>query len=78
MMVNERKHLLITGKVQGVGFRAYTQYVAVQHGMVGWVRNVGYDQVELVAEGSEDDMQRFIVDVKKRSEKFEGGKGRDH
>lgn len=58
-----RKHIFVQGRVQGVGFRAFTQYTAQGLGLTGWVRNVGYDRVEILAEGTQDQMDRFIADV---------------
>ena len=58
-----RKHITVTGRVQGVGFRAFTQYLATNLDVNGWVRNVGYDQVEIVAEASPDVMELFINEV---------------
>jgi acylphosphatase len=58
-----RKHIWVTGKVQGVGFRAYTEYVASNLGVTGWVRNVNDDQVEIVAEGEADILQQFVTAV---------------
>jgi acylphosphatase len=47
--------------VQGVGFRAHVEYSARQIGsLTGWVRNVGYDTVEAVAEGERSKVERFI------------------
>lgn len=56
-----RAHIWVKGRVQGVGFRAHVEYYARQIGGVsGWVRNVGYDTVEAVAEGMRGDVVRFI------------------
>jgi acylphosphatase len=57
--LNELLHLWVTGRVQGVGFRAHVQFVAQTLGLIGWVRNVGYDQVETVAEGQRADLEEF-------------------
>ena len=47
-----RVHILVKGRVQNVGFRAHVEYHAAQiGGITGWVRNVGHDSVEAVAEG---------------------------
>jgi acylphosphatase len=46
-----RVHIWVMGRVQGVGFRAFVQQSGAMFGLTGWVRNVGYDQVEVVAEG---------------------------
>jgi acylphosphatase len=51
--------------VQGVGFRSHVEYAARQvGGLIGWVRNVGYDTVETVAEGEREKVERFIEFVK--------------
>lgn len=59
-----RAHVWVTGRVQGVGFRAHVQYSAQRAGVTGWVRNVGYDQVETVAEGERGAVEGFIAEVK--------------
>ena len=56
-----RAHVWVQGRVQGVGFRAHVEYCAYQiGGITGWVRNVGYDEVEAVAEGTREKVERFI------------------
>jgi acylphosphatase len=45
------RHYLITGRVQGVGFRHAMAVEARHLGLTGWVRNRGYDSVEAVASG---------------------------
>ncbi len=55
-----RAHVWVKGRVQGVGFRAYVESVAWQTRVAGWVRNVGYDMVEAVAEGERANVERFI------------------
>jgi len=47
------RHLSITGRVQGVGFRFYFERTARQHGVRGWVRNRRDGSVEAVVEGDE-------------------------
>lgn len=60
-----RVHILVKGRVQNVGFRAHVEYHAVQiGGITGWVRNVGYDTVEAVAEGERAKVEKFIEFVK--------------
>ena len=59
-----RVHMWVTGRVQGVGFRAHVEYHASQIGVTGWVRNVGYDTVETVAEGTRAQIDKFIAAVK--------------
>jgi acylphosphatase len=50
--------------VQGVGFRAFVLQSGTLFGLVGWVHNVGYEQVETVAEGPPEVVQRFMQAVK--------------
>ena len=62
---NVRAHIWVKGQVQGVGFRAHVEYSAQRiGGLTGWVRNVGYDTVEAVAEGEKSKVERFIEMMK--------------
>ena len=56
-----RAHIWVKGRVQGVGFRAHVEYSARQiGGLTGWVRNIGYDTVEAIAEGERSNVERLI------------------
>ena len=56
-----RAHVWVKGRVQGVGFRAHVEYRARQvGGLTGWVRNVGYDTVEAIAEGERSKVEHLI------------------
>jgi len=59
-----RAHVRVKGRVQGVGFRAHVEFYGRQIGVTGWVRNVGYDTVEAVAEGERAKVDRFIETMK--------------
>ena len=59
-----RVHIWVTGRVQGVGFRAFVVQSGAFLGLNGWVRNVGDDQVETVAEGRRDIVERFVETVR--------------
>ncbi len=59
-----RVHIRVSGRVQGVGFRAHVEYYGLQIGVTGWVRNVGRDGVETIAEGSRVQIEKFIAMVK--------------
>lgn len=50
----KKAHLLISGRVQGVFYRAFTKDVADSLGLKGWVRNLRDGRVEAVFEGDED------------------------
>ena len=59
-----RLHIRVKGRVQGVGFRAHVEFAARQLGVNGWVRNVGYDVVEAVAEGERAKLERLAEAAK--------------
>ena len=45
------RHLVIRGRVQGVGYRAFVEDAALDHGVAGWVRNRRNGEVEAVFAG---------------------------
>ncbi len=53
-------HVFISGKVQGVGFRAALRDQARQAGTVGWVRNLADGRVEAYIEGSNAAVRRVV------------------
>lgn len=53
------RRFLITGRVQGVGFRYFTQDVASREGVTGWVRNLPDGRVEVLAEGESEAVTRI-------------------
>lgn len=55
------RHLTITGKVQGVWYRAWTVETARSLGLVGWVRNRTDGSVEAVVEGDESAVDQFLA-----------------
>lgn len=56
----KRAHVFISGKVQGVFFRAYTKQKADELGIKGWVRNLPDGRVEAVFEGEDDKVDKMI------------------
>ena len=54
----------MSGRVQGVYFRAHTQEQAVRLGLTGWVKNLSDDRVEILAEGERATIESFIAAVK--------------
>ena len=59
-----RMHAVITGRVQGVGFRYFVLRNAKQLRLVGWVRNRTDGAVETIAEGNKQDLEDFISTLK--------------
>jgi acylphosphatase len=59
-----RVHIWVRGRVQGVGFRAFVATEAQRMGLRGWVRNVGWDQVEAVAEGPRPLLERLVEQMR--------------
>ncbi|KGP72325.1 acylphosphatase [Pontibacillus yanchengensis] len=57
-------HLLVKGRVQGVGFRFSAQQKAKEFNITGWVRNRNDGSVEIEAEGQDEDMTSFIEAIK--------------
>jgi acylphosphatase len=53
------QHFFITGRVQGVSFRYYTQQKAIELGVKGWVRNIADGRVEVMACADESTLNRF-------------------
>jgi len=49
----KRIHIVVSGVVQGVAFRAWTVRTARAQGVTGWVRNLPDGRVEAVLEGEE-------------------------
>jgi len=60
----ERVHVLYTGRVQGVGFRFTTHQIAQQFPITGYVRNCPDGSVELVAEGTYEEILNFLHAVR--------------
>lgn len=51
---------VITGKVQGVAYRAYAQDSADELGVVGWIKNIGDGSVLVCAQGDQDVLKQFV------------------
>jgi acylphosphatase len=60
-----RKHWFVSGRVQGVSFRAFTYESATDLKLTGWVRNLTDGRVEIVAQGPEKTISQLLEKVKK-------------
>ena len=58
--VSLRAHVFVSGRVQGVNFRWYTQRKAQELGLTGWVRNLWDGRVEAIFEGEEKAVRRAV------------------
>lgn len=56
-----RVHLKINGRVQGVYFRASTVEQARRLGLTGWVMNCADSSVEIVAEGTREQLEKLVT-----------------
>jgi acylphosphatase len=89
LQVMGRKHVIVSGLVQGVFFRDACRRTAIEHGVSGWVRNLPDGDVEMVFEGADDAIERMVRwahagplgadvrDVEVREEEPEGLRGFD-
>jgi acylphosphatase len=59
--MKKRCHVFISGRVQGVCFRAYTKKQADSLGLAGWVKNRANGQVESVFEGDETAVRTMLA-----------------
>ncbi|MEA2014120.1 MAG: acylphosphatase [Thermodesulfobacteriota bacterium] len=63
--VIRKVHVFITGRVQGVFFRAETKKQALESGLTGWVRNLRDNRVEAVFEGPGSEIAKMLDWCKK-------------
>jgi acylphosphatase len=57
------RKFLISGEVQGVGFRFFTQRIAAAHQVTGYVKNLKDGRVEAYAEGGAEAIENFKQDL---------------
>lgn len=61
----EQVHLIITGHVQGVGYRRFVMSHAQRFGLTGWVQNLPDGSVEIVAQGPRGTLEAFVQQCKR-------------
>lgn len=62
-----RKHIVVSGQVQGVGFRYRAMHAASALGLTGWVRNDPSGTVTMEIQGEEERIQRIIPMIENSS-----------
>lgn len=60
-------HILVSGFVQGVGYRAFTRHEARRRKLKGWVKNLPDGRVEAVMQGPEEKLREMIRACEKGS-----------
>jgi len=58
-------HIIVRGRVQGVGYRAFVQHTALRLGLEGWVRNRRDGAVEAVLSGAEETVAAAVEACRK-------------
>jgi len=59
------RRALVSGRVQGVGFRFFAERAAREAGVRGWVRNLPDGRVETIAEGKERAVARYLEKIRR-------------
>jgi len=62
-------HIYFSGRVQGVGFRYTSRYLASKYNLSGWVKNLADGRVELLIQGEGKAIEDFLRDL---NEEFKG------
>ena len=63
-MKQQRVHLLVSGRVQGVFFRQALKVIAKKNNILGWVRNLADKRVEAILEGDSKSVKSVIEWIK--------------
>lgn len=75
--LNVQSEVHYQGHVQGVGFRYSTQAIAARYNVNGYVKNLPDGRVQLVVEGSAEELDRFLQDVSERLSRYITGVQRE-
>ncbi len=60
----EALHVLIEGRVQGVGYRYFALQAAIRNGLKGWTRNLADGRVEALAEGEREKLDAWVEELR--------------
>lgn len=61
----EARRFLVSGRVQGVGFRFFAEAVAEREGLQGYVRNLPDGRLEAYVEGDREAVERFEAAIRR-------------
>ena len=61
------RRAVVTGRVQGVFFRAHVAEAAARHGVAGWAENLADGRVKIHAEGSEEGVEAVLAAARRGS-----------
>jgi acylphosphatase len=64
----KRVKAIVDGIVQGVGYRYNVKHIAVRYKLKGYVKNLDDGRVEIVAEGDEESLSKFLNDIRIKKE----------
>ena len=59
------RRALVSGRVQGVGFRFFARRAAESAGVAGWARNLPDGRVETVVEGEDSAVERYLEKIRR-------------
>ena len=62
--------VIFSGVVQGVGFRFSARNLAAKYKIKGWVMNLSDGRVKLLAEGSREDLDNFLYDLRDEFKRY--------
>ncbi len=62
-------HVIVKGRVQGVGFRATVEHFATKFGIKGTVKNLSNSSVEIYAQGRPENLEK-LVDILRQTRGF--------
>ncbi|MFB6467068.1 acylphosphatase [Cytobacillus sp. Hz8] len=57
-------HIIVSGSVQGVGYRYFAQMKAVQYEITGWAKNRDDGGVEIIASGTDHHLNQFVNELR--------------
>ncbi|NME83073.1 acylphosphatase [Clostridium sp. SM-530-WT-3G] len=60
-----RYSIIVDGRVQGVGFRYFTQMMAMKYNLTGWHKNLYNGKVQIEVQGLKENLINFISAIKK-------------